>query len=329
MWGTRRNSGTQDLGHPATARVYCDLMVDFLKKRLQVFVSSTFSDLKEERQAAVEAILSAGHIPAGMELFTAGDELQMEVIKQWIDESDVYLLILGGRYGSIEPKTGKSYTQLEYEYALELEKPLFACVIKESSIDPRVRLLGTGVIETEYPQELKKFRADVLTRMVKFWEDSKDIKIAVAEKLSEFARREDLIGWVRPDDVNVGALADEMARLSKENSDLRTELSRKGIENSMAPGFEDMRKLLAAKGLLEFLVIHYSRLGDGMTTVSYLGNDSQLLSELKLIGLVKSTGDISQDWTLTDMGRDFMNRLSVEGLGRTGLTSLIASSSPR
>src|SRR5207245_10331515 len=100
-------------------------MVDFVRKRLQIFVSLTFSDLIEKRQAAVEAILTAGHIPAGMELFTAGDESQMEVIKQWIDESDVYLLILAARYGSIEPKTGKSYTHLEYEYALSKGKPLF------------------------------------------------------------------------------------------------------------------------------------------------------------------------------------------------------------
>jgi len=85
-------------------------MVNFSRKRLQVFVSSTYTDLKEERQAAVSAILTAEHIPAGMELFTAGDESQMDVIKQWIDESDVYLLILGGRYGTIEPKSGKSYT---------------------------------------------------------------------------------------------------------------------------------------------------------------------------------------------------------------------------
>src|SRR5262252_3931543 len=110
-----------------------DRMVDFVKKRLQVFVSSTFNDLKNERQAAVEAILSAGHIPAGMELFAAGDESQMEVIKQWIDESDVYLLILGGRYGSIESKSGKSYTQLEYDYALSKSKPLFACVITDGA----------------------------------------------------------------------------------------------------------------------------------------------------------------------------------------------------
>lgn len=78
-------------------------------KKLQVFVSSTFADLKDERQAAVEAILTAGHIPAGMELFAAGDESQMNVIKRWIDESDVYLLILGARYGSIESKSQKSY----------------------------------------------------------------------------------------------------------------------------------------------------------------------------------------------------------------------------
>jgi len=78
------------------------------KKRLQVFVSSTYEDLKEERQAAVEEILKAGHIPAGMELFTAGDETQMEVIRTWIDGSDIFLLILGGRYGSIDPASQRS-----------------------------------------------------------------------------------------------------------------------------------------------------------------------------------------------------------------------------
>src|ERR1700751_4385994 len=99
------------------------------KRKLQVFVSSTYSDLREERQAAVEAILTAGHIPAGMELFAAGDQSQMNVIKRWIDESDVFLLILGGRYGSIDPKSKKSYIQLEYEYACEMGKALFAVVI--------------------------------------------------------------------------------------------------------------------------------------------------------------------------------------------------------
>jgi hypothetical protein len=88
-----------------------------MNKKMQVFISSTYTDLIEERQKAVEAILNAGHIPAGMELFKAGRS-QMETIKKWIDESDVYCLLLGGRYGSIEEESGLSYTELEYKYAV-------------------------------------------------------------------------------------------------------------------------------------------------------------------------------------------------------------------
>ncbi|HEX8381450.1 MAG TPA: DUF4062 domain-containing protein [Allosphingosinicella sp.] len=113
-----------------------------MRRKLQVFVSSTFSDMLEERQAAVETILRAGHIPAGMELFTAGDQSQMAVIKRWIDESDVYLLVLGARYGSIEPLSGISYTELEYDYAVEQGKPLFAVVIDEKAVDEKGRRLG-------------------------------------------------------------------------------------------------------------------------------------------------------------------------------------------
>jgi Domain of unknown function (DUF4062) len=62
-----------------------------MKRKLQVFISSTYLDLIEERQAAVSAILKAGHIPAGMELFTAGDKSQLDTINSWIDESDIYI----------------------------------------------------------------------------------------------------------------------------------------------------------------------------------------------------------------------------------------------
>ncbi|WWL46005.1 DUF4062 domain-containing protein [Pseudomonas parakoreensis] len=118
-----------------------------MKRKLQIFVSSTFSDLISERQAAVSAILKSGHIPAGMELFTAGDQSQMDTIKKWIDESDVYMLILGGRYGSIEPKSGISYTELEYNYAIEQGKPLFAVVITEPSLEEKIRSHGTAFLE--------------------------------------------------------------------------------------------------------------------------------------------------------------------------------------
>jgi hypothetical protein len=192
------------------------------KKKLQVFISSTYVDLQEERQAAVQAILTAGHIPAGMELFAAGDETQMNVIKRWIDESDVYLLILGGRYGSIEPKSQKSYIQLEYEYALAKGKPLFAVVINKDHLEKKVKKSGTQVIELEHPDKLKEFRELVCSKMVRFWNDPKDIKLSILETIADFANRADLVGWIPGSEaVNTGALAEEIARLTKENSELR------------------------------------------------------------------------------------------------------------
>src|SRR5665647_256130 len=109
-----------------------------MKRKLQIFVSSTFTDLVQERQACVEAILRSGNIPAGMELFSAGSETQLETIKRWIDDSDIYMLIIGGRYGSIEPKTGLSYTEIEYKYAMEINKPFFSIVMKETLLDKKV-----------------------------------------------------------------------------------------------------------------------------------------------------------------------------------------------
>ena len=71
-----------------------------MKRKLQVFISSTYEDLHDERQAAVEEILKCGHIPAGMELFGSVNKSQFEIIKKWIEDCDVFILILGGKYGS-------------------------------------------------------------------------------------------------------------------------------------------------------------------------------------------------------------------------------------
>lgn len=197
------------------------------KKKLQVFVSSTFTDLQEERQAAVQAILTAGHIPAGMELFAAGDETQMNAIKRWIDESDVYMLILGGRYGSIEPKSQKSYIHLEYDYALEKGKPLFAVVIDEDYLEEKVKKDGLKAIEKDHSEKLKEFRELVCSKMVRFWSDSKDIKLAILETMAEFSGREELIGWISGNEaINTGAVAGEIARLAKENATLREKVER-------------------------------------------------------------------------------------------------------
>jgi len=170
-----------------------------MKKKLQVFVSSTYTDLIEERQSAVEAILSLGHIPAGMELFKSGNESQLETIKRWIDESDIYLLILGGRYGSLEPNSKLGYTELEYEYAFKKHIPFFAIVIDDKSLNEKVKLVGISVFETDNREKYLKFRQKVLSKTSVFYSDNKDIKIAIVNSISDFQDRFEFKGWVSGD----------------------------------------------------------------------------------------------------------------------------------
>ncbi|WP_069622891.1 DUF4062 domain-containing protein [Methyloceanibacter marginalis] len=196
-----------------------------VKRKLQVFVSSTFTDLLEERQAAVAAILKAGHIPAGMELFTAGDQSQMKTIERWIDESDLYMLILGARYGSIEPNSSLSYTELEYDYAISQGKPTFAVVITEDAIESKAKSGGTAHIETTDPQGLKRFRKKVLSNISSFFADPKDVKLCVYESLSDYATNQDLRGWIAADDVeDTKTLNEEIRRLREENATLTERL---------------------------------------------------------------------------------------------------------
>jgi len=284
-------------------------MVDFNRKRLQVFVSSTYDDLKVERQAAVEAILSHGHIPAGMELFTSGDESQMDVIKQWIEDSDVYLLILGGRYGSIEPNSGKSYTQLEYEYAIELGKPYFACVVKEVAQEHRLREHGSKVTETENPKELKAFRQLVESKIRKEWEDIKDIKIIVGETLGALSRREDLVGWVRADQVTVNpAIAEEMARLSKENEQLRSQIASASPAEELINGltYEELYSLLSHRNLIVF----FESIDPNFPLFMYHADG---VTELLTMGLVIEKIN-SSSLTLSESGKIFYNKFRLNKL---------------
>lgn len=298
------------------------------KKKLQVFVSSTYLDLKEERQAAVQAILSAGHIPAGMELFSAGDEAQMDVIKRWIDESDVFLLILGGRYGSVEPNSGKSYTHLEYEYALEKGLANFAVVIDGKTLEEKVKSKGTSILETENPKELKEFRSQVLKHMSDFWSDSKDIKLSIFQTLSEFSNRGNLTGWIRGgENIDTGIMAEELAKLSKENFDLRQKLNQpksNQLYNNFS--FDELFKVLSndevhlksddeIKTLFQFFVKHASQLILGMA--SRRNRDIfPYLNALIIYKLVKRKRDFNSDdiFTLTDAGHDFYLKTRFEKL---------------
>jgi len=96
-------------------------------KRYQVFISSTFEDLKEERRAVQDVIISTGDFPVQMESFPAADEDQFEFIKSLIDHCDYYVLIIAGRYGTVA-EDGMSYTEKEYRYAVSKGVPVLVMI---------------------------------------------------------------------------------------------------------------------------------------------------------------------------------------------------------
>lgn len=125
-----------------------------MDKRYQVFISSTYQDLQPARQEVSEALLRANCFPAGMELFPAADEEQFEFIKTIIDQSDYYLIISAGRYGTIHPETGLSYTEMEYDYAEKIGKPIIRLLHK----DPFKKLKGEHIEDTaKGKKQLKAF----------------------------------------------------------------------------------------------------------------------------------------------------------------------------
>lgn len=101
-----------------------------MDKRYQVFLSSTYSDLQDERKKVIQTLMEMDCIPAVMEIFPAADEEQWEFIKKIIDDCDYYLLVIGGRYGTTAEE-GISYTEKEYDYAIQKGLKVIAFLHKE------------------------------------------------------------------------------------------------------------------------------------------------------------------------------------------------------
>jgi hypothetical protein len=165
------------------------------KKMYQVFISSTFKDLENERQEIMKALMEMDCIPAGMELFPATDEEQFEFIKTVIDSCDYYLIILGGRYGSLAPD-GISYTEKEYQYAKSIGLKIIALIHKKPDEIPK----GKSETGSKMQKKLEAFRVELSNgRLVKYWDSSEQLPGLAALSLISAIKRYPSIGWVRGD----------------------------------------------------------------------------------------------------------------------------------
>jgi hypothetical protein len=209
-------------------------------KRYQIFISSTYTDLKEERSAVVEAILKLEHIPVGMEFFVAANEEQFNHIKRLIDDTDYYIIIIGNRYGSIDD-TGISYTEKEFDYAVSKEIPILAFVHSNPDRIPQ----GKSESNPELQKKLSDFRDKVTkNRLVSLfdWENpdklASNVLVAIMRLINIFPR----LGWVRASLYDNSELLEQINMLRIENNEINRQLDVKMreslfLQNHLASAF--------------------------------------------------------------------------------------------
>jgi hypothetical protein len=205
-----------------------------MDKRFQVFVSSTFTDLLAERQAVLSGLLVYIHMPAGMELFPAGDDSAWRLIQDVIDSSDYYVLIIGGRYGSLDD-TGLGYTEKEYDYAVASKRPVIPFLHANPDNLPRERT----DTDTAAWEKLKAFRAKVEKRHTcVYWQTAEELKAKVIVGMTSAIRRSPAVGWIRADKVPTEATLSDILALRTRVSELEAELL---ADNTRPPkGTEDL-----------------------------------------------------------------------------------------
>ena len=199
------------------------------RRKFSIFISSTYEDLKKERQALLGVALENNFIPVGMEQFHAAPTSQWNVITKMIDECDFYLLVIGGRYGSIDEETGISYTEKEYNYAKTKGMPVLVLIKESSAITESEK--DTGDDKYEKMKRLDEFRERVKNdrNTVDFFTDINSLKYVTSPTFRNAINYAgDDAGWVRYQDV----INEEVEGRNKVNVELLEHQQKINVGNS-------------------------------------------------------------------------------------------------
>ncbi len=154
-----------------------------MDKKYKIFISSTKDDLKIEREKIQNTLLSMDCIPKNMETFYATDLSTWDHLKNILSTCDYCIIVVAARYGSICEQTGKSFTQMEYEYAKMINIPIGRFLHENPDSLP----FCFHDESEEKKIKFKNFREELQEdQIVKYWNNPDELCCLVAVAIHQF-----------------------------------------------------------------------------------------------------------------------------------------------
>jgi hypothetical protein len=178
---------------PTTTLACVDLSISLMDRLFTAFVSSTFVDLREERQRLVQVLLRQRCVPLGMEFFPSTGRTQWSLIAESIQAADFCIFVVAGRYGTISDVKGISWTHREFREAVATGKPVVGILHEKPIGLPADKLEASP----EGLEKLWQFRREVEAHTVcQYFSDHADLVDRVASSIAALRDEGRIEGWV-------------------------------------------------------------------------------------------------------------------------------------
>jgi hypothetical protein len=201
-----------------------------MSKKYFIFISAS-EDLKTERRELIKIVTELGSVPVTMDGFdlnvsdsvsdNANDSGQgsLRLIKKAIEESDYFINLTAHKCG---PQAGKSFAmEMEFSWAERCNIPIISFII-----DEKARWKATKKEkESSAIGSLESFKKRLKEHPYATWINTADLcqkATALLVQEMNFNPRE---GWVRANNAVDPCVANELARLLRENETLKYQIS--------------------------------------------------------------------------------------------------------
>lgn len=164
-------------------------MTGNMEQHVPVFVSSTYADLEPHRAEVQHRLVGLEQVVKGMEYFGSSPDTPLDTCLKNISDCKLFILLVGASYGSIHPELEKSFTELEYDYAIQKKIPVLVYMADMNSTTVGIPPAG---VDTKHVAELDSFKERLKkTHTISTFTSIDDLGKKVEHDIPEMLRRLD------------------------------------------------------------------------------------------------------------------------------------------